>query len=328
MLRTVLSRRSGAAVSLALALGACQATDYAKPIATFADATTAASAALHDLDTAATDTYAQRLAERARSDLSLVVTMDKDDCRFKSARCRIVLVSTASPAEPPQPYPPDPVLGDMLVVMDEVHAYAQNLAAVVADDSATQAQASAAAAVASAQTLANTVAALDKKGTITVPDFATPVGPAVSWLVGTYANEVKLRALRGATAKADPVIQRAALLFGDAAFLGTDIQRSDLSAAARKKIDAFSHDRGNDAKLADAVAAARAYDDLLTAKPVDTFKKMGEAHAALTKALNDPDLSLSSAIAAIESFAQQAQQLSAVAKALAALNAKPPEASP
>ena len=84
--------------------------------------------------------------------------------------------------------------------------YAQNLAAIVADDSAAQAQASVTATLGSVQTLANTVAALDKKGTTSVPAFATPVGSAVNWVLGEYVNQVKLNALRTATREANPVI--------------------------------------------------------------------------------------------------------------------------
>jgi hypothetical protein len=305
-----------------LILAGCDAARYDKPIATFADAAANAEAALVSLDGTTTAQYTAFLSRRARQDLRFAVVAARRDCEIGSERCRIVVVNPRPGADGPQQFPPDPLLGNMVRVMSEIRAYAQNLAALVADDSAAEAEADVNAALASVQRLADTVAEASGKGTGTVPGFATPVGSGVNWLVGQYANRVKLAGLKTATAEADPVIRSAAALFETGARVGTDVLRADLAEIVRARLDAYQEDRGDAAKLSAAVEAARNYDELLRAQPPKTFAKMAEAHAALTAALHDGDISWPRAIAAIQGFAAQAEQLAAIAKSLAALAAK------
>jgi hypothetical protein len=305
----------------ALILVACDAARYDKPIATFAGAAANAETALATLDETTTAQYTTFLSEQARSDLRFAVLAAPRECQSDSRRCRIVLRNPATDREPPQ-FPPDPLLGNMVRVMGEIRAYAQNLAALVADDSAGAAEADVNAALASIQKLANTVAEAKGTGKQAVPSFATPVGAGVNWLVGQYANHVKLAGLRRATAEADPVIREAAALFETAAQVGTDVLRPDLARSFQAKLDAYQEDRANAAKLNAAVEAARAYDELLQAQPSQTFRKLGEAHAALAGALNDRDISWPQAIAEIQGFAAQAEQLAKIARNLAALAQK------
>ena len=176
----------------------------------------------------------------------------------------------------------------------------------------------------SIQSLANTVAKLDAKGTTTVPDFATPVGAGVNWLLGQYANQVKLEGLRVATKQARPVVDRAAAIFSSAALFGSDPQRKKLSQTVRGKIDAYQDSNQHTmADLNEVAEAAQSYNVLLQAQPAETFKKMGDAHAALADALNNPNLSLSQMIAKVNEFAAQVQQLSKIVKDLAALSQEP-----
>lgn len=317
------SRRLTPVVALALALTGCSAADYSKSITTFADATVAADSALNDLNKSAADGYAALLTRRAVSESKIAVLAGKDECLPDSDRCRIVFEDPKSPKETQQ-FPADPPLANLVAVMGDIRAYAQNLAALVADNSATEAEASVNAALGSVQALANTLTEKQGETKKTVPNFATPAGAAVNWLIGQYADHVKLAGLKMATQEADPVIQRATVLFQDAVLFAGDIKRTELTNVVQARIDEYSDDRGNAAKLNAAVEAAKTYDDFLLSKPGETFKKMGEAHAALTDALNKPGAPWPQVIAKIQSFAAQAEQLAKIVKDLIAL-AHPPK---
>jgi hypothetical protein len=315
--RSICARWAPAAV-LALGLAGCNASDYSAPIATFADATTAAESAFNDLNASATGHYTSFLSERARTDPTVAVMGASDECELGSERCRVAIVDPAHPDQP-QLFPPDPLLGNMTGVMHDINVYAQNLAALLADDSAAQAEAHVNSALGSIENLANTVAAADGQPAGSIPSFATPVGAGVNWLVGEYANQVKLAGLRGATREADPVIQRAAALFSTAAIFGSDPQREELVSAFREKIDAYQDDRGSEANLNAAVDAARTYDDLLKARPGETYQALAEAHRALTDALHDVNPSWPEVLAKIRTFAAKAQELAQIAKDLKTL---------
>jgi hypothetical protein len=309
------SIRAAFALGVALVLCACNATDYSGPISTFATATTSADAALNKLNTEVTDEYKTYLSERARTDLGLAVKAADGECELGSTRCRLAIVDPDTPNSA-EYYPPDPLLANMVAVMGEIRAYAQNLAALVADNSAAEAASHVNAALGSVQSLANTV---DGEGVTKVPSFATPAGTGVNWLIGQYANYVKVHGLRTATREAKPVVERAAAIFETAAVFGSDLQREALTDAFQDKIDDYQDNREDSGRLNAAVGAAKMYDDFLVSKPGETFKKMGEAHTALADALQNPDLSLPQAISKIEDFAAQAEQLNKIVTDLAAL---------
>ena len=314
------ARAIGAAVFISIVAG-CSSADYAAPIKTFADATTAADTALADFNKTANESYEAALSQRARTDSGIVVDARDDECLERSSRCRIALEDTSVHGKI-RNFPPDPLLGRSVALMGDIKTYAQNLATLVADDSAAQAAPHVNAALGSIEKLAIAVAEADGKPKGSVPSFATPVGPAVNWVVGKYAEHVKLAGLRDATKTADPVIQRAAALFEKEAVFGSQIRRDALAAVFRVKMRAYQADRGDAAKLNEAVAAAKTYDDFLKAQPEMTFKTMGAAHAALTAALNNSDISWPQAIAKIQEFAAEAQQLAQIAQDLTALTQK------
>ena len=317
----IVSLRFTRAVPFGLFLGAlsgCSATDYTPAVTTFAEATTAAETALVGLNQSVTEQYKASLEQQALTNLGLAVKARQNECEFGSTRCRVVIFDpTVEGSE--QLYPPEPLLNNMVAVMGNIRAYAQSLAALLADDSAAKAEANVNAALGSIESLAGTLAKEDGKGTPTIPSFATPVGAAVNWLIGQYANQVKLEGLKSATRHADPTIQRASELFAIASFIGSDPQRTDLTKDFRKKIIAYSRDRASQPKLATAVNVAATYDRFLVSGPSVTFTKMGEAHAALTEALNNPDFSLPEMFRKIEAFAAEAEKLSKIVNDLAAL---------
>ncbi|MBE0529710.1 MAG: hypothetical protein IH626_02725 [Rhodospirillales bacterium] len=301
-----------------MALAGCSTADYAQPINTFAEATTAAESALIQLDRMATDEYTAFLSQRARTDLSLAVIADSGECEIGSERCRIVIVDPNNRARN-QAFPPDPLLGNMVVLMGGARAYAQNLAALVADDTAAKAEAHVNAALGSIETLANTVDTLDKKGAKTIPSFATPAGAAVNWVLGQYVERIKLAGLKRATAEADPVIARMAALFRQAAVFGSDLQREQLTQRFQTRIDAYQDQRASEANLNAAVDAARTYDAFLQTQPGETFLGLAESHAALTGALHNADASWPQAIGKIRKFAAEAQRLAKIVQDLAPL---------
>jgi len=304
-------------------IAGCGATNYSQPITTFAEATTNAHSALADLSTTTTAEYTDFLSQRARTDLHLAVKGKDSECELGSVRCRIVLVDPNDPSTE-QLFPPAPFLSNLVAVMGDVNTYAQNLAALVADDSAEKATADVNAALGSVEKLANTVAKADGKDKEqeTVPSFTTPAGSAVNWLIGQYANYVKLEGLKAATKEAKPVIEKAAAIFKDAAVFGSDPQRVQLTKAFREKIDKFQNDRSSETNLQAAVDAAKLYDDFLQAQPGATFKQMGDAHSALADALQNPNSSWPQVMAQVQNFAAQAKELAKIAQSLAALGTK------
>ena len=212
----------------------------------------------------------------------------------------------------------------MVAVMGDVNAYAQNLAALVAEDSADKASADVNAALGSVEKLANTLAKASGKDTAKepIPSFATPAGAAVNWLIGQYANYVKLEGLKVATKNSKPVIERAAEIFKVATIFGSDPQRAEFVALFRTSIDGYTDERKSETKLNAAVTAAKQYDDLLQSQPGETFEQMGKAHSALADALQNPDPSWPQVIAQVLDFAAQAEQLAKIAQGLAELGAK------
>lgn len=310
--------RVAAIAGMALVIAGCGSMDHAEPVTTFAEASTAAETALASLNRMATEEYTAFLSQRARTNMALAVLPNSGECELGSQRCRLAIVDPNNRARN-EPFPPDPLLGNMVLLMGGARAYAQNLAALVADDSATKAEAHVNAALGSVERLANTVNSLDAKGTKAIPSFATPVGAAVNWLLGQYVEHVKLAGLKRATAEADPVIARAAALFRQAAIFGSDLQREQLAQRFRTRIEAYQDDRPSEANLNAAVEAARVYDAFLQARPGDTFLGMAESHAALTAALNDTNVSWPQAIGRIRAFAADAQRLVKIVQDLAPL---------
>jgi hypothetical protein len=317
------SARFALIIGCLFVIAGCSATNYSKPIATFASATANANSALADLNKTATAGYTALLSQSALTNQSLTVKGKDGECGLDSTRCRIVLVNPNDPSKD-QLFPPEPPLSDMVAVMGDVNAYAQNLAALVADDSAEKAKADVNAAFGSVQTLANTVAKADGKGSEkkTVPSFATPVGSAVNWLIGQYANYVKLEGLRAATNEAQPVIERAATLFKGAAIVVSDVQRTMLTQSFRKKIDTYQDDRSSETSLNAAVDAAKLYDGFLQSQPGETFEQMGKAHTVLADALQNSNPSWPQVIAQVQNFAAQAEELAKIVQNLAALGTK------
>ncbi len=313
--RTTLAMVGGAALLLTFA--ACSSTDYTIPVNNFAAATGNAKEALAGLNTEVTTAYKGVLDERILSGRALLRAASPE-CLTTSERCRLMVTSAAGE----EFYPPEPPLQQMTVLMEQTDAYAKNLKALLEADTATQVAGHVNAALGSVQNLAETVAkasAAPGVAPATVPDFATPVGAGVNWVVGQYVESVKVQGLKDATKAAKPVVRDAADLFALTASIIADVPRATLAEEVSLANDTYQNDRSNKAALVKLTKAAAKYDSLLTADPPQVFQRLGEAHDALADALQGGDITLSFAISKIEAFAAEAENLSKIVKDLRAL---------
>jgi hypothetical protein len=319
-LNALVRGRGVAALSCAFLMAACSTADYSKPVNDFAAATSASKAALADLNTQVTRAYRGVLdASILKGDVLL--TQKAGDCQVGSTRCRLVLVD--KDRKEVEPYPPEPPLVNMALVMAEIDSYAANLKALLEADTAKQAAAQVNAALGSIQHLATTVATLDASGgpPPNVPQFATPAGEAVNWVVGQYVEHLKLDGLRHATAAAQPVIRQAADLFRQASTFASDVPKIELANDVSAAQDSVRANTSQGAITSYAEHAAK-YDALLTSSAPDLFQRMGDAHDALAQSLQDKELTLANAYARIQAFAAEAEKLAKILQDLRALAPK------
>jgi hypothetical protein len=307
-----------AALLLALATAACSTGDYSKPIDDFAAATTDAKQALSDLNTQVTDAY-RGVLDAAILKGDLLLRQKGGECTVGSPRCRLTLVDADGVER--EVYPPEPPLTRMTLLMTEVDHYAANLKALLEADTAEKVEAQVNAALGSVQNLAETVSKLraeEGAPPSEIPQFATPVGEAVNWVLGKYIDRVKYRGLQRATDAAKPVIRQAADLFSTVSDVVTDVPSSALANEVSMGQDALRLNPSQAAITSYAQSAAR-YDALLTAGPTQVFQKMGDAHDALADSLQSTDFNLATASAKIQAFAAEAEQLAKILKELRAI---------
>lgn len=308
-------RRRHAAILLSFMLGACSTADYQKPIDDFAAATSDANASLAQLNDQVTDAY-KAVLDRSVIEGKMFIKMADANCQTTSERCQLIVL--ANEGDDGEPYPPQPPLTNMTLVMSGIASYAQNLKNLLAADTASQVETQVNAALASVQNLAATVATAEGQPAGSVPAFATPVGAAVNWVVGKYVDHVKEDGLQAATAAAKPVIRQAADLFATTATFVSDVPRSELAEDVSKALDDFRAN-GNASTLAALASSAARYDQLLVSAPPQLFERLGAAHDALADALQDQDVTPADAIARIEAFATEAQKLAKILKDLKAV---------
>jgi hypothetical protein len=306
-----------------LAVAACSTADYTQSIDSFAVATADASKALDELNTQVTERYKGILDDAIRNREVLLTDLpssdDQPDCTFSAARCRLALVDKDGAVV--EPYPPEPPLVNMSLLMSQISAYASNLQALLRAETAQKASADVNAALGSIQNLATTVSNLQASPNgepANVPQFATPTGAAVNWVLGKYIETVKFKGLQHATEAAKPVIRDAAGLFHDVATFASDTPKIEMENqvdAARKALRADP----SQANIEAYTRVAGTFDKLLISSPQDLFDKMAKAHDALADSLQGEEVSLATANARIEAFAEEAEQLAKILKDLRAL---------
>lgn len=315
-------RLGSLALMAGLLLGACSTGEYGKPVNDFAAATHDAATALAQLNTQLAASNAAVVEKGILNNSAFVqpkVQGRDKDCLADSPRCRLELVDRKT--NEVTPYPPQPPLVLMSQVMAQIDKYAANLKSLVEADTAHQAEAQVNAALASVQNLAQTLAGPEKP----VPQFATPAGAAVNWVVGQYVEHVKFAGLQRATATAKPVVRDAANLFAKTSTLADLSPRADLADAVNDAIEPLRAARTRtSANLAAARQSAARYDALLTTTPNQVFQHMAAAHDALAGSLQGEGVTLVTALARIEAFGEEARKLAKILDDLhAATTAKP-----
>ncbi|MEZ5830017.1 MAG: hypothetical protein R3D05_02420 [Dongiaceae bacterium] len=316
----LLARRAITALLLALGAAACSTADYSKPVNDFAAATGNAKSALTDLNAEVTAAYRVYL-DKSIAKGDLLLTHESNDCEVESDRCRLIVLDKNG--ENAGDYPPEPPLTRMTLLMGEIDGYAANLKALLEDNTAQQVEADVNAALGSIQHLATTVSELQTPpgaAPADIPQFATPVGEGVNWVLGQYIERVKFKGLQRATAEAKPVIRRAADLFDIASSVAAAprVEMANEVAAAQDAAQTSRDRTGNDAY---AKAAAK-FDALLAEGPPEMFQRMAAAHDALAESLQGEHMSLATVNARIQDFAAQAEQLAKILRDLRALAAQ------
>jgi hypothetical protein len=304
--------RATLVVAICITFSACSVADYEKPIGDFAEATTAATAALDTLDQQITTEYIAALKAQVLANKK-IVNFDDGDCQVESKRCRLVATDVSSNES--QPLTPEDTIGRLTALMNSIQAYARNLDAVVRADTAAKVAMHANSALGSINNLSATVEKFGGNQGVAVSDYTTPAGKLVNWAVGQYVAKVKLDALGQATQQAQPVIERASGIFETAARLMTVPPRSKLSNAVDNSFQAFdtAHDEGS---LNNLIVKAKAYDRFLQAKPSSVFVRLREAHGALAAKLQDDGLSLSSVSGKIGAYVAEAKTLLKIVREL------------
>lgn len=302
-----------------LLASACSVSDYKKPVTDFATATRDAEQALTTLDRQVTEAYAARLREdvfRGNGDTRRkMVLVRSGECGLASERCRLVARDIGGSS---QLLPPAPLLGNLVALMESITIYTQGLTEIVNADTADQVTAHVNATLGSIENLAtdvDRVAGSSIAGNVTA--YQTSVGKGLNWLFGQYVAKVQLDGLREATYRAQPVISRAAQIFQETATLAAVIANEELVQRFESAFEKFNT-TGSENNLEELVARAAAYDRVLMAKPSSVYQKLGSAHEALTKNLQNEDLSLVEVMAKIEAFATEAKALDEIVREIAA----------
>ena len=315
MWKSMLPWRSSPIVAVVVLTTACSVADYKQPVSDFAMATQNAETALVGLNDEVTEAYEDRLREVALSD-GAVVKAQPGNCLVTSERCQLEIQKADGSVEP---FPPDPILGNMVILMRAVTVYAKGLGSIVEADTAEKVASSVNATLGSVENLAKTVDKVGGTSTAeSVADYKTSAGKAVNWLVGQYVAKVQLDGLRRATKDAQPVIADAAKLFEAAAAVAEDIPKLDMVNDVESSIDEFDQIRSKD-RLSTLLVQSGNYDRYLLAKPSNVFAALRSAHDALANKLNNDDLSLVEAIAKIEVFAAEAKTLLEIVKEIRAV---------
>ena len=296
---------------LSLVLSACSVAEYEAPIKDFSAATASADKALNSYSQIVVKEVTDvRRAEAAAHPAA--VRIAKGECQGDSPRCRIVILRERNEANPRHLVPEQPI-PTILSLMGEIRKYAGGLEAILTADTASKVEQS----VDSVNGSLLNLAKLVESDTKTFESFATPAGEAVKWLFGVYIDSVKLGALRTATRNADPLIADAEPIFAEAMKQANNATRDSLAETVSERHDAYREAK-NDATLTSLLQAAQTYDALLTAAPETIFPRFRTAHADLTKALNDDEITWDRAFAALEAFQADADRLGKIVEDLLA----------
>jgi hypothetical protein len=295
------------------AFAGCSTADFKQPVSAFSDATKVAAASFDD--------YANSIDQIAlEQNISDVVAgnakLKIPDCKRQSKQCRLFMTinNGTKPIKAA-------LLPNIRKIMVGLVTYASDLDAIATSDTAGEIKNASDAAQANLVSLAKGIDSLNtqlgKKTTVEteVSAFGAPIGDILTLTLTKYAEEVKLEALREATARMDSVFPDITKAFVQVALSDNDIKTTrlfDKFVKARADYD----DSPTNETLEALQTAADAYNVALTAKPGEVFTKLSDAHAALTMALRAPKIDFATVFALIQQVSGAATKLAADAKAL------------
>ena len=305
------------AAVLALALNACAtAADYVPLMTSFSEATGKAQLALETYDMAAAQRFTQLRRQQAIA-RPVGVQPPPGDCETAAMRCRIFLYEMQNdPA--PAPLTIESLAPNHIAAMRAVAAYAKALQDVAQAD-ATPAIKTAADRAGAA--IAGLSAVISPGAAAAITPFLAPVSKALVFSYSKYQEQMKLDALRHASAAMAPVLNDAVRRFGTIARYVSTADLTRLVADLDTQRAAFEQTPA-EASLQSLLASAVRLDQALAVRPQDVFANLGAAHDELTRALNgSADVSWQTAFQRIDRLASDAEALQSIAAGfLAAAN--------
>ena len=291
-----------------LGLAACSVTDYKQPIGDMAAAVDQSIATINKLDqriTAVVD--AQWRKDLADPKTARLLPFD-DTCSLNDTQCRLRIRSKGIDKS----FPPTSVIPKARAGLAGLKAYVANLKSIVEANTVAAVTASANAALGSVKKIETAVANAGGPEAGTVANFGPPTVSAINWLVGQYVDYVKVRALKRATKRAQPVIDKLAEFYDDIGRAAADYElktAGEAFVAAKKAYRAVKPP--NSRSIDQYVAAAHKYDQALSATSARPLRAFADAHAKLNEQLNG-DISLPEALAAIENLVERAKAFKAI----------------
>ena len=297
---------------LFLFAGCTTAGDYKQPITAFGAATKVAQTSLEDysrtLATAFVEEDIQKILART-SDLTRL----GGDCIGNAQRCRLVVRTMVAGQFVEHELTPVFVADR---IMAGVVTYADNLGAIAAVDAQKDIKTRVDEAMANLGVLAKDVDSLTGNRanlSATISPFLTPIGQAIGFALGAYVDRQKIEALRQTTSAMDSIFPSLTLLFSASADAVVTTRRVELQRAYNAADQAFVSEQTRSRMSLDAVrSAAAAYDRALAINPAAPFVALEQAHAALNRALNDPNPSFDTALAQAQRVAAEARRVATI----------------
>lgn len=296
---------AGLVVLAALSCAGC-AGDYQQAVKAFAEATTASKAALAESRQTLSDDLNARRVESAVKNPDDVIPAAGECRSAQVAPCHLVLREGEKSLRQSDYFATVSELAELL------DSYAQGLRAITDADTAAKVQTSIDKVNGSLGNIANVVGS--KTNAESFAEFSKPVSALVSWGFGEYIAIVKEHAVRDAATKADPLVQKAALVFGNFTQDAADLARNKEFIAFDDAETAFRKSPG-DSALRTWIQAAAALERVSMARDNQVMKELAAAHQALVKSFDDPD-SLRDAFARFEKARDDANALADILKSL------------
>jgi len=314
-----------AALVVCFALGACaSAQDFQQPIGDFATATSSATTALQSLDQTETANYNALALSEALKDPSLIASRS-GDCRLQNSTGCTVVVKPAEAGGTPLPLGVKSLVPNSIQIMTVVANYANALKTLSTADSTPAVQDGLGKTLGAAVSVASTINA--PMGSL-ISAIQQPLTQTGVYLFQQYQNAATVDAMRRATTAADPVIQQAMGVLSDEYIAVQNAAIARASDDYEDKLIAARAPGGGEAAINALIASANTFDDELKLRNTNIYAQVATAHQQLTQALQDPDVSLTDAIAQIQVLVQQIKNVQTIAADIQAANKPPVPAAP